>query len=171
MGEDTTIPKEECEKAVEGALARLALLHISFSKTLINEFGEEKGKDLTAKAIIDYGKRITERVQKGLPDLPMLGLYDEAGQNEKEQHFVRGCTLAKVFKEQDALDVGYLYCYVDAAKYMAMDTDTKLIHLTCEACGDNDCTFDMLPTTEEDRKSYSKRTGEWRKVDPRLHDY
>ncbi|MHA2208948.1 MAG: L-2-amino-thiazoline-4-carboxylic acid hydrolase [Candidatus Thorarchaeota archaeon] len=166
-----TISQQEARQVVEGLVSRIALLHIAFSKTLIHEFGEERGKDLIAKAIIDYGQRITARVQKELPDLPSFGVYDDSGQNEEGRYFARGCHLAKVFKEQDAADVGYLYCYVDAAQTMAGNPETKLIHLTCEACDDDACIFDMLPTTEEEREAFRNRTSEWRKVDPRLFEY
>ena len=168
---DSTVPTEEALKAVEAALARLAILHLAFSKTLVDEFGEKKGKDLIAKAIIEYGTLIVERLQKGRPDLTQFGLCEESGQYEDGRHFVRGCTLGKVFKEHDALDPGYLYCYVDASRMMALHPDTKIVHPTCEACGDDDCTFDRIPTTEEEREAFSKRTGKWREVDPRLREY
>jgi hypothetical protein len=166
-----TISQQEARLAVEGMVSRLALLHIAFSKAIVHELGVERGKDLIAKAIIDYGQRITERVQRNLPDLPSFGIYDDSGQDEKGHYFAKGCNLAKVFKDQNASDIGYLYCYVDAAKTMADDPDTKLIHLTCEACDDEVCTFDLLPTTEEERRAFRNRIGEWRKIDPRLYDY
>ena len=166
-----TIPLEDALKAAEGALSRLALLHISFSKVLVEELGEEKGKDMIAKAIIEYGHRIADRVKKGLPDLTELGLYEESGENDEGKSFVKGCVLAKVFKEQDALDVGYMYCYVDAAKFMAWQPDGKMIHLTCEACDDEDCTFDIIPTTEEEQQAFAKRDSSWQQVDPRLFEY
>jgi hypothetical protein len=165
------ISQQEARRAVEGLVSRLALLHIAFSKTIVHELGEERGKDLIAKAIIDYGQRITERVEKELPDLPSFGIYDDSGQDEEGRYFARGCILAKVFQEQDASDVGYLYCYVDAAKKMAENPETKLIHLTCEACDDEVCTFDLVPTTEEEREAFSNQTSDWRKVDPRLYEY
>ncbi len=166
-----TIPLEEALKAAEGALSRLALMHISFSKVLVEEFGEEKGKDLIAKAIIEYGHRIRDRITKGLPDLTKLGLYDESGENDEGKSYAKGCVFAKVFKEQDALDVGYMYCYVDAAKFMTWQPDVKMIHLTCEACGDEDCTFDIVPTTEAEQQAFAKRDSSWREVDPRLFGF
>ncbi|MFX0107509.1 MAG: hypothetical protein ACFE7R_04430 [Candidatus Hodarchaeota archaeon] len=162
---------QEAKEAVEGLVSRLALLHIAFSRAIVHELGEEKGKDLIAGAIIDYGQRITERVQKGLPDLPSFGVYEDSGQDDEGLFFVRGCNLAKEFQEQGASDVGYHYCYVDAAKTMADSPETKLVHLTCEACGDDVCTFNLLPTTEQEREAFRNQTSEWRKVDPRLHEY
>ncbi|MCK4280272.1 MAG: hypothetical protein KAW94_06820 [Candidatus Thorarchaeota archaeon] len=169
--EGKTILLEDALKAAEGALSRIALLHISFSKMLVDEFGEEKGKDLIAKAIIEYGHRIVDRMKKGLPELTDLGLLEESGENDEGKSFIKGCVLAKVFKEQDALDVGYMYCYVDAAKLMAWQPEGKTIHLTCEACGDEVCTFDILPTTEEEQQAFAKRDSSWQQVDPKLFEF
>ena len=168
---DSTMPIEEAARAAEGALARIALLHIAFSKVLIEEHGREKGLDLIARAIIDYGKRIAERLQKGLPDLTNLGLNEESEVTEDGKLRVKGCTLAKVFKEQDALDVGHMYCYVDPAKTMAWNPGQKMIHLPSEACGDGECTVEVVPTTQKDRETFSSRTEAWRMVDPRLYEY
>lgn len=158
-------------KAAEGAVSRIALLHISFSKVLVEEFGEAKGKNLIAKAIIEYGHRIVDRTKKGLPELTEFGLYEESGENDEGKFYAKGCVFAKVFKEQDALDVGYMYCYVDAAKLMAMHPEGKMIHLTCQACGDEDCSFDIVPTTEEEQQAFAKRDSSWQQVDSRLFEF
>ncbi|UCE10962.1 MAG: L-2-amino-thiazoline-4-carboxylic acid hydrolase [Candidatus Thorarchaeota archaeon] len=170
-GQESTVTVREAAAAAEGAMSRVALLHLSFSRTIVDALGEGRGKDLIVKAIMDYGQRITERVNQGKPDLPAFGVYEDSGQDEEGRYYARGCTLAKVFKEHDALDLGCLYCYVDAAKWMAKDANAKMIHLTCEACGDENCTFDVVATTEEERRSFSERDSEWRKIDPRLHEY
>ncbi len=158
-------------KAIEGALSRIALLHVSFSKAIIDELGEEKGKDLITKSIIEYGRRIVERVKKGLPDLTELGLYEEKGKTKDGIDYSKGCALAKVFKEQDAMDVGYLYCYVDPARLMAWDPDAKAVHLSSQACGDEDCKLQILQTTDEEKRDFAQRSKSWRKVDPRLYEY
>jgi predicted hydrocarbon binding protein len=164
-----TIPLQDAIEVTQGALSRVALLHIAFSRVLVDEFGQERGKDLIAKAIIEYGHRIADRVRKGLPDLTELGLYDDKG--EDGEFFSKGCAFAKVFEEEDALEVGHLYCYVDAAKTMALDEDAKMIHLTCQAAGDDVCTFDIIPTTEEERQAFKNRDGSWRAVDTLLYEY
>ncbi len=172
MGEDLeTIPLQDAVKATQGALSRVALLHIAFSRVLVDEFGEERGKDIIAKAIIEYGHRVADRVKMGRPDLTELGLYDVKGEDEQGKLFSKGCAFAKVFEEENALDVGHMYCYADAAKIMAFDEDAKMIHLTCQAAGDDTCTVDIVPTTEEEREAFKKRTGLWRKVDPRLYEF
>ena len=58
-------------------MTRLALLHLSFSKTLVEEFGEKTGKELVIRSILEYGKRVGERTKRGLPDLPKYGVYGE----------------------------------------------------------------------------------------------
>jgi hypothetical protein len=168
---ESTIPKQEATTAVEGAMSRVALLHLAFSEVLVDELGKEIGKDLIVKAIMKYGERITERVDQGKPDLPAFGVYEESGQDKEGRYYARGCILAKVFKEYEALELGCLYCYVDAAKWMAMDARAKMIHLTCEACGDDNCTFDIAATTEEERRAFSERDSMWKKVDARLYEF
>ncbi|MFX0066283.1 MAG: hypothetical protein ACFFC7_29315 [Candidatus Hermodarchaeota archaeon] len=160
---------EEAVKEVEVAMTRVALMHLSFSKILIEEFGEQRGTELVIKSIMEYGKRITGIVSKGGQDLPKWGVYSgEIYQDEEGRYIVSGCILAKIFKEYNELDLGRLYCYVDAAKSMSSDPMKKLIHITCEACGDDQCTFEFLPTTEEERKQFIDRDNNWKNIDPRL---
>ncbi|MHA2272190.1 MAG: L-2-amino-thiazoline-4-carboxylic acid hydrolase [Candidatus Hodarchaeales archaeon] len=159
----------EAEGEVEVAVTRLALLHLSFAKILIDEFGEDRGEELVIKSIMEYGKRIAERISEGKPDLPKWGVHSGGVSQDAEGRFiVRGCNLAKVFSEYNELELGRLYCYIDAAKSMAADATEKLIHTTCEACGDSCCTFDIVPTSEEERKHFLDRNSDWKYVDPRL---
>jgi len=168
---DSEMSKEDVPRAVERAVARIALLHIAFSKVLIEEHGRERGLDLIAKALIGFGKMCAEQLQKESPDLTALGWYEESGETEDGKLFAKGCTLAKVFKEQDALDVGHMYCYVDAARTMAMQPEAKMIHITCETCGDDKCTVDIVPTTEGEQRAFVNRDSSWRQVDPRLFEF
>jgi hypothetical protein len=160
---EESVPKKEAMREVEVAIARLALLHLSFSKTLVEEFGEERGKEVIIKSIMEYGRRIGEGVKRGLRDLPKYGVHRkcEAGR-------IYGCVLARVFKEYGAEDLGCLYCYVDPAKSMATNLSQKLIHTTCTACGDDYCTFEMVPTSEKEREDFKNRSKDWKDVDPRI---
>ncbi|MHA2297484.1 MAG: hypothetical protein ACXAEU_18665 [Candidatus Hodarchaeales archaeon] len=161
---------EEAKKEVEVAITRLALMHLSFSKVLIEEFGNDKGSELIIKSIMEYGQRITELVNKGGKDLPKWGVHSgDAYQDEDGRFIVTGCNLAKIFKQFNELDLGLLYCYVDAAKSMASDPMKKLIHVKSEACGDDRCTFEYVQTTEEERKNFINRDKNWKRVDPRLY--
>ena len=78
---------------------------------------------------------------------------------------VYGCVLSKIFLEYDEPELGALYCYVDAAKSMAVNPDCKLIHTACEVCGDEFCAFDSVPTTEEERNDFQNQDPSWKKTD------
>jgi hypothetical protein len=144
------------------AMTRLALLHLSFSKTLVEEFGEKKGKELVIRSILEYGKRVGERTKRGLPDLPKYGI------GEWKDQRMYGCVLARIFHEYGEEDIGCLYCYVDPAKTMAADPYHKFIHRDCAACGDDYCTFKTTPTTKKERADFKSMGATWRNVDPRL---
>ncbi|MFX1517289.1 MAG: hypothetical protein ACFFC6_13380 [Promethearchaeota archaeon] len=160
---------EEAIKEVETAITRIALLHLSFSKVLVDEFGDERGSELVIKSIMEYGRRINEVVSKGGDDLPKWGVYSGGVYQDGDGNYhVTGCNLAKVFKQFNELNLGCLYCYVDAAKSMDSDPMKKLIHTSCEACGDDHCTLQFVDTTEEERNSFINRDTKLKYVDPRL---
>ena len=164
---------EEAKEQVGIALTRAALLHLAFSRTLVEEFGEQKGKELVLQAIMEYGRRVGERVKLGLPDTPKYGIFRTETPGGSGDKWFRNfkaydCVFARTFKEYGELDLGYLYCYVDAAKTMAADPKQKLIHRDCAAAGDDFCTFDVLPTTEQERSDFSSKSNDWKHVDPRL---
>jgi hypothetical protein len=166
------VPLKEAINEVEVAIARLALLHLSFSKTLVEEFGKERGRELVIKSIMEYGRRITDHVSKGGGDLPKWGVYTgDLYQDEAGRYVVSGCNLAKIFAQDNELELGHLYCYVDAAKSMSSDPMEKLIHTTCEACDDEKCVIERVKTTEEERTQFANRHKDWKYVDPRLVQY
>jgi len=153
----------EATHEVEVAITRLALLHLSFSKILVEEFGDEKGKELVIKSILEYGKRVGARTKRGLPELPKYGVY-----REYKDERVYDCVLAKIFHEYGEEDIGCLYCYVDPAKTMAADPHHKLIHRDCAACGDDYCTIELTPTTKKERADFKSMGTAWANVDQRL---
>jgi hypothetical protein len=153
----------EATHEVAVAMTRLALLHLSFSKVLVEEFGEKKGEELVIKSILEYGKRVGDRIKRGLPDLPKYGVYREY-KHEK----VYDCVLARIFREYGEEDMGCLYCYVDAARTMAVNPTRKLVHKACAACGDEYCTFEELPTTSKERADFENMAIGWKKVDRRI---
>jgi hypothetical protein len=159
---------------------RLALMHLAYARVLVKELGEEKGKDAIIKAMMEYGKLVGQRKKAGKQDLPWYGFHDKyvyqdevfvdtRDQPSKDFDFslykVFGCILAKTFLEYRELELGALYCYVDAAKSMAADPLSKLIHTACEVCGDEFCAFDYVPTTEEERTDFKEQDPKWKKVD------
>lgn len=163
MAKKEMVPLEEAREQVEIAITRLALMHLSFAKTLVEEFGEEKGKELTIKSIMEYGRRIGERIKRGQPDLPKYGVH--GGHRNGKTY---GCVLAKTFQECEELNLGCLYCYVDAAKSMTVDPKHKLMHKDCAACSDDYCTFETVSTTEKERNDFINKSVEWKYVDQRL---
>lgn len=154
------ISKEEAFQQVKSMITRAALIHWAFSRTLIQELGEKKGKALAKKAIELYGKEVGKRVKektlaKGLPltrenfqdDLPNLGW------GEREQVDVGGekrsrvytCHLAKVWQELGVPDLGRIYCFVDQAKYDAYNPELQCVHVKNVLDGDPYCELAIRP--------------------------
>ena len=164
--------------------ARLALLHLGFSKVLIEELGQEMAEKLIIKSIIKYGKLINTLQKQD--NLPAYGLYDKQSYNDKEYIDMRkpplkkgekfdftnikiyGCVLAKTFKKMGEEELGRLYCYIDAAKSMAENIDTKLIHTDCALCNDDYCSFKVIPTSEIEKENFKNSNKAWKAVDPML---
>ena len=171
----------DAREQVKKVCVRLALLHLSFAKTLVEEFGEQKGKELVLKAIKHYGIRVGERAKAranncGLDnspnhyrgDLPAYGMHDNmqseevAGENRTKAY---GCVMGKVWRELGENELGRLYCYVDPAKFMAFNPNFKLIHLKAIPNGDEHCEFAVRPTTEKERQDFADNNKDWSYID------
>lgn len=137
------------------ALHRLAMLHYHYANTLVQELGEEKGREVIGRAIAAYGREIGERQRQrvieagyeptgenyqAVPDLPGLAWLPEHMPRlkigEKE---VPVCPLAKYWIEKGAPELGRLYCYVDQAKYAAYNPECECRHLQNVLDGDDCC--------------------------------
>ena len=180
------VPLHEAMEQVRITARRLALMHLAFSRTLIEELGEDKGKKAIIKAVMEYGRMVGETNKAGHQDLPFYGLHEKYTDGDEEfldtrekaniagkgldfsRYRVHGCVLAKTFLEHNEKELGCLYCYVDSAKSMAADPSKKLIHTACEVVGDGFCAFDLLPTTEKERKDFEDKNVDWKEVDPIL---
>jgi hypothetical protein len=164
MGKEVqTVSFTDAKTQVEVAVTRIALLHLAFSRTLVKQLGQEKGKELILKSIMEYGKMIGERTIQRKQDLPKYGVHEKF-----ERGKVYGCIFAKIFHEYNEEDLGCMYCYVDAAKSMTVNPKRKLIHKECDACGDDYCVFESIPTTEKEQIQFVEKDIEWKHVDPRL---
>ena len=176
-----TVTLEEAKEQVRRVCMRLGLLHLSFAKTLVEELGEEKGKQVILKAIKDYGTRIGEQVRanvsaRGLDnspanykeDIPVYGMHDRIEeitvQGEKRLRLY-GCVMGKLWNELGEGELGRLYCYVDPAKYMAFNPNFKLIHVKALPDGDEYCELAVRPTTEQERKDFFDRNKDWSYID------
>ncbi len=163
MVETRMVPLEEAINEVRVSVQRLALLHLAFSKALMKEFGEEKGKQLILNAMKEYGISIADRTKKGMQSLPKYGFHQR---HEEEKTY--GCELALLCIDYGQEELGKLYCYVDPAKAMGADPNTKIIHTKCLLTGDKYCSFDEVPTTEKERNDFFSENKDWSHVDPLL---
>lgn len=173
----------EAKRQIEVTCERLALLHLAFARTIIDELGEEQGKKLVLKAIKDYGKRVggqarAKVIAQGLPpapanygkaaDLPEYGMHEKKERVEidgESRSRVHGCVMGKVWAEQGEAGLGRLYCYVDAAKYMAYNPDFKLIHTKALTDGDEYCELCVRPTSEQEKRDFADDAADWSYVD------
>lgn len=175
------VPLKEAIQAVESVSRRLALLHLSYAKTLIEDLGEEKGKKLIAKAIKNYGTRIGEAMKREVQNqgfentpenfnaarsyaIPRFGIHERTKIVEVEGEPRRrtyGCTLAKVWKEYGEEKLGRLYCYVDVLKFMAYNPNYKLVHIKTLPDGYEYCELAVRQTTERERKDFLTNHDDW----------
>jgi hypothetical protein len=164
-----TIPVSEALQQILITAERIAMLHYHFANTLVSELGEERGKELTRKAIAAYGTEVGERQRlrvtamgkaascenyKAAPDLPALAWSPEGMPRlVRDGKEIAVCPLAKYWLERGAADLGRLYCYVDQAKFEAFDPTCECRHLANVLDGDDRCTI------------VAKKTQEWAQED------
>lgn len=176
-----TVTLEEAKEEVRKVCRRLALLHLSFSKTIIDEMGGERGKKIILKAIKDYGKSIGGKIKdtiskEGLDnkpenykeDLPLYGMHDRSvtvNVNGEKRKRAYGCVMGEFWKELGENEIGRYYCYVDPAKYMAFNPEFKLIHTKTIPDGNEYCEFIMKSTTEQERKDFFEKNEDWSYMD------
>lgn len=159
------VPLKEAENEVKVVVQRLALLHLAYARTLVDNFGWEKGKQLVLDAIKEYGKRVAERTKQGHQSLPKYGFY------KSEEGKPPVCEFGKIVLEYDELDIGSLYCLIDPAKTMYGDRKEKLVHKKCMTVGDEYCEFSTEATSEEDKEKFFNKGQDWSSVDPTIHDF
>jgi len=186
MSHREMIPLDEAKRAIASVSRRVALLHLSYAKAIIEELGEERGLEVIAKAIKDYGARIGEKTREevlslGLeptPEnfnagesyrLPPFGMHDkiETVKVDNEQRVrTYGCILAKVWQEYGEERLGRLYCYMDVSKYMGYNPNYKQIHIKTIPDGHPYCELTIRPTTEEERRIFLRGKGkDWLSID------
>jgi len=154
MEKKEMISKAEAFHQLKSMITRTALIHYAFTKTIIDELGKEKGKELAKKAIRLYGEMVGKKVREntlaeGLPtlaenfqnDLPALGWADREKvvvEGEKRAR-VHTCYLAETWKELGVPEIGRLYCFVDQAKYEAYNPELECVHTKNVLDGDPYC--------------------------------
>ena len=164
MNEEKTVPLVEAENEVKVVTQRLALLHLAYAKTLVEEFGWSKGKQLILNSIKRYGEYVADRTSKGKQGLPKYGFW------ERREGKPDLCELGKVMIDMGEPELGSLYCLIDPAKTMAADPKKKMIHTKCMILGDEECQFATITTTDEERRDFTENK-DWTHTDPLIDKY
>jgi predicted ArsR family transcriptional regulator len=151
-------PKDEASQQVILLAKRCALLYQVFAEALVDELGEEKGRQAIGKAIRRYGTISGSAVRKGveeqgldlfmenygkIPDLPHTGWVTEQRSIAEDslEVDVLYCPMAEQWLAGGAAELGRLYCYVDQAKYAAFNPDLECVHEKNVLDGDEKCTI------------------------------
>lgn len=161
---EETVPLAEAENEVKVVTQRLALLHLAYAKTVVEELGWERGKQLILDSIKRYGEMVAERTGRGLQGLPRYGFW------ERRESKPNLCELGKIMLELGEPELGSMYCLIDPAKTMAADPSKKMVHTRCMILGHDECQFDTLPTTQEERDDF-RENNDWGHVDKLIDDY
>lgn len=163
--QEAAIPADEARKAVEDMTRRVGLLHLCFARLLVDELGEERGRELIEKAVWDYGTRIGKNTRDRVVALglePTLANFDKGsdlspiGFNHRtevvdgEQRYQSlGCAMADVWREYGEEELGALYCLVDPAKMQAYDPDWTMVHTKKIPYGDECCEIAVRPVDDQ----------------------
>ena len=158
------VPLSEAENEVKIVTQRLALLHLAFSKSIMEQLGWEEGKQLILNSIKQYGEYVAERTKQGYQGLPKYGFW------ERREGKAPLCELGKIMLEMDEPKLGAMYCLIDPAKTMAADLSNKMIHTKCMILGHDECQFDTIPTSEKDKRDF-KQGKNWAHVDPLIGEF
>ncbi|HER23501.1 MAG TPA: hypothetical protein ENO17_00325 [Candidatus Atribacteria bacterium] len=178
---------EDAKEQIEKVCRRLALLHLSYAKTIIKELGNIEGKKLVLKAIKDYGTIIGKSVKDAVnaqgnnnipehyrEDLPLYGMHDgieEVDVDGEKRKRAYGCVMGKLWKELGEDEIGRLYCYVDPAKYMTYNPNFALVHKKSIPDGNKYCEFIIRETTKQEREDFLNDDMDWSYIDKQTKDY
>jgi hypothetical protein len=181
--DEDPIALAEAKRQVYLVSRRLGLLHLAFAETLVEEFGLERGKLLTARAIKAYSKKIGEKkravaLQSGIEltpqgfdkmsDLPNIGMhsgYEDVEVEGEKRLRAFGCAMGEVWHQEGREDLGRIYCYVDPASTMTFNPDFKMVHTKAMPDGDAYCEFAYRPTTAQDRASFASKDTDWKAIE------
>lgn len=142
--------REEAEEQVRKLGRLFGLMFYHFADLLVDEFGEERARELLKEAVkrfgLDRARQVRERVEamgfeptlenyRKAADLPEIGW----GGPTRESH----CPFAEVWFEKDAVDLCKLYCDVDIWKYVGYNPDIEVERTAWVLEGDLDCRYDI----------------------------
>jgi len=139
----------ECSKQVRRMGNLFGLLYYHFAKTLVNELGEEKGKELILKAVHSYGAErgqvIREKVLAAGLDLTIENFFNfhwlpPLGW-ESDAEGVTYCCYAEPWIERNEQDLGKLYCEIDFAKAKAYNSKIRVKRVSTILDGEACCAY------------------------------
>ena len=145
-----TYTREEATEQVRKLGRLFGLMFYHFSNLLVEELGEERGRELVREAVrrfgLDRARQVRERVvAMGLEptlenygrgaDLPEIGW----GGPTRETH----CPFAEVWFEKGAVDLCKLYCDVDIWKYVGYNPEIEVKRTAWVLEGDPECRYDI----------------------------
>ena len=153
------ITTDEAAAQIKLALRRAALIYHHFARTLIEEMGEARGRELILKAIESYGLDVgCQARQKALDrnldlkpenfesDLPQyVWQTEEVEVNGEKRAIVHYCPLAAEWLKLGDTETARLYCFVDQAKMKAFNPDYEYVHLKNILDGDSCCELVIRP--------------------------
>ena len=159
MRVNETVTLEEATEQVQIMARRVALLYHYTAEVLVEQFGDEKARELLKDIIWRYGSEsgVTARAKVEELGLPLIAQNFNAGSDLPKWGWNSGtvvcddgdtraqvtyCPFAEVWKEKGSERLGRLYCLVDEAKYHAFN-GTRCRHLKNVLDGDDCCLFDL----------------------------
>lgn len=158
------VPLKEAENQVKVTTQRLALLHLAFSRKIVDHLGWDDGKQLIMDSIKQYSEYVAERTKQGHQGLPKYGFW------ERRDGRPDLCELGKIMLEYGEPELGVMYCLIDPGKTMAADITSKLIHTRCMILDHDECQFVTVETSEKDREGF-KDGKDWAYVDPLIDEF
>ena len=142
--------REEAVEQVRKLGRMFGLMFYHFANLLVEEFGEERARELVKEAVKRFGLDMAHRVREKVVSMglePTLENYGRAadlpeigwGGPTRESH----CPFAEVWFEKDAVDLCKLYCDVDIWKYVGYNPDIVVERRAWVLEGDRDCRYDI----------------------------
>jgi hypothetical protein len=164
MSDEQKVSLSEAENEVKVVTQRLALLHLAFAKTIVDKLGWEEGKQLILDSIKKYSEYVAMRTKMGHQSLPKYGFW------ERREGKPDLCELGKIMLEMGEPELGSMYCLIDPGKVMAANPDEKLIHTRCMILGHDECKFETVKTTDEEKLDFEDGK-DWSYVDPIICEF
>jgi len=157
--EQETITTAEAAAQIKLGLRRAALIYHHFARTLVDELGEKRGRELIKKAVESYGshvgcearqkaedKKLDLKPENFESDLPKYVWQTEEIEIDGEKRSrVYFCPLAAEWMALGDIKTARLYCFVDQAKMTAFNPQYEYVHLKNLLDGDPFCELVIRP--------------------------